>query len=89
MKISTNMIGNYNPQVSSGSVKNTKPNEPSFKIESKSTEKKADSNLSSEEKNYFIKLYPQNKSEITDYHAYQKSGKMSGVKIGSTFDKRG
>jgi len=89
MKISTNMIGNYNPQVSSGSVKQTKANEPSFKIEAGAVDKKTAGNLSSEEKNYFVNLYPQNKNEITDYHFYQKTGKMSGVKIGSMFDKRG
>lgn len=89
MKISTNMIGNYNPQVYSGSVKNSKANESQFKLESKPADKKAVNNLSPDEKNYFVKLYPQNKSEIIDYHAYEKNGKMSGVKIGSMFDKRG
>ncbi|HUX60462.1 MAG TPA: hypothetical protein VMV32_04050 [Ignavibacteriaceae bacterium] len=89
MKISTNMIGNYNPQVYNGSVKNAKNAEPQFKLESKPVDKKTVNNLSSAEKDYFVKLYPQNKNEIIDYHAYEKTGKMSGVKIGSMFDKRG
>lgn len=89
MKISTNMIGNYNPQVYNSSVKNTKSVEPQSKLESTPADKKVAVNLSSDEKNYFVKLYPQNKSEIIDHHAYEKNGKLSGVKIGSMFDKRG
>ncbi len=89
MKISTNMIGNYNPQVSNSSVKRAKTDESSFKIETKAPDKKAGTNLSADEKNYFVNLYPKNETEIAGYHFYQRSGKMSGVKIGSMFDKRG
>ncbi len=89
MRISTNMIGNYNPQVSTGNVKYAKTNANTQKAESKNIGNKVEINLSQDEKKYFIDLYPQNKSEISDYHFYQKSGKMSGVKIGSMFDKRG
>ena len=45
--------------------------------------------LSEEEKKYFIKKYPEKKDEISDYHFYQKSGKMSGVNIGQHIDRRG
>ncbi len=89
MRISTNMIGNYNPQVSTGNVKHAKANTIPPKVEAKNTSNKVETSLSQDEKKYFIDLYPQNKNEITGYHFYQKSGKMSGVKIGSMFDKRG
>ncbi|MGE5679442.1 MAG: hypothetical protein ACM34K_01045 [Bacillota bacterium] len=45
--------------------------------------------ISNDEKNFFINLYPENKGEIVDYHFYQKTGKMSGVAVGSLFDRRG
>jgi hypothetical protein len=45
--------------------------------------------VSSDEKNFFEKLYPEKKSEIMDYHFYGREGKMSGVSVGSQFDKRG
>jgi len=45
--------------------------------------------LCEEEKNYFMNKYPEKKDEISDYHFYQKSGKMSGVNIGQKIDRRG
>lgn len=45
--------------------------------------------ITKEEKNFFAQLYPEKKNEIVDYHYYQKSGQMSGVTVGSLFDKRG
>lgn len=51
--------------------------------------KPVQSHLTEQEKNYFAGLYPEKKDEIVNYHYYEKSGKMSGVKVGSLFDKRG
>lgn len=58
-------------------------------IETKSAAVNAAENINSDEKEFFVNLYPQNQNEITDYHFYQKSGKMSGVSVGSLFDRRG
>lgn len=89
MKITTNMIGNYSPQMISNPVKHAKQSGMEGKIENKPAVKTQQNSLTSDEKNFFMDLYPQNKSEIIDYHFYQRSGKMSGVKVGSLFDKRG
>ena len=45
--------------------------------------------ISTEERDFFLNLYPENKEEIMDYHHYLRSGKMSGVSLGSIFDRRG
>ncbi|HVO75261.1 MAG TPA: hypothetical protein VMT35_14620 [Ignavibacteriaceae bacterium] len=50
---------------------------------------KEDKNISEEEKNFFAAMYPLNKNEIMDYHYYQKTGKPSGIVLGSLFDKKG
>ncbi len=89
MKITTNMIGNYSPQIINNPVKHTGKNEVPQKTVSKQAAHTTNKMLSKDEKNFFMDLYPQSKPEINDYHFYQKSGKMSGVKIGSLFDKRG
>ena len=45
--------------------------------------------ISNDERDFFLNLYPDNKEEIIDYHHYLRSGKMSGVSLGSLFDRRG
>jgi hypothetical protein len=52
------------------------------------SEKKGEE-ITKEEKNFFAQMYPEKKNEIVDYHYYQKSGQMSGVTLGSLFDKKG
>ena len=89
MKITTNVIGNYSPQLVNNAAKFSKQNEITEKSETKPAIQAKRENLTTDEKKYFMGLYPENKSEITDYHFYKKSGEMSGVKIGSLFDKRG
>ncbi len=89
MKITTNVIGNYSPQILHNAVKQSKQNDISGKSETKPVRQAKKDNLTADEKNFFMGLYPANKSEITDYHFYKKTGEMSGVKIGSLFDKRG
>jgi hypothetical protein len=89
VKITTNVIGNYSPQLVNNAAKFSKQNEVLGKSETKPAVKANRENLTTDEKKYFMGLYPENKSEINDYHFYKKSGEMSGVKIGSLFDKRG
>ena len=89
MKITTNVIGNYSPQLVNNSARISKKNDLPGKSEPKPAVQAKQDNLTTDEKKYFMGLYPENKSEITDYHFYKKSGEMSGVKIGSLYDKRG
>lgn len=76
MKISTNNIGNYSIHQIQNQVQK--------KVSPAKTEE-----LSSDEKKFFVERYPQKQDEVVDYHFYQKSGSMSGVKIGHMFDKKG
>ena len=89
MKITTNTIGNYAPHIVRNNVRQTEPNETANQAETKKAAQKQTDNLSADEKNLFMNLYPQSKPEIVDYHFYQRSGKMSGVKIGFMLDRRG
>lgn len=97
MKINANTIGNYGPAY----VNNAKPK---FKVEENqniaSPEalkqspivdkfEKSSQAVSSEEKKFFMNLYPENSKEIMDYHFYERNGKLSGVSVGSLLDKRG
>jgi hypothetical protein len=89
MKISMNNVGNYTPGMKTSTDVSQKFNiDTNNDLKTKSTET-TDSAVTTEEKNYFMDLYPENINEIADYHFYQKSGKMSGVKIGSLIDRRG
>ena len=83
MKINANAVGNYSPY--NTKVNNVKPKQ---NIAETNETKKADL-ISNEEKKFFTKIYPENKSEIMDYHYYKPSGRMSGVSVGSLFDRRG
>jgi hypothetical protein len=76
MKISTNNIGNYSI------------NQVQIAAQRKAAAAKNEE-LTKDEKSFFIDKYPQKKAEIVDYHFYQKSGSMQGVKLGHLFDKRG
>jgi hypothetical protein len=89
MKITTNVIGNYSPRHINSIVKNSSLNKTTGKsVDSSAVQTKKDS-LTADEKNFFMDLYPQNKTDITDYHFYKRNGEMSGVKVGSLFDKKG
>ncbi len=81
MRITSNTVGNYNPYSINNSksvseLKNSQTTDTSTKV-------------TKEEKEFFSKMYPENQPEIIDYHYYQRSGKMSGVSVGSLFDRRG
>jgi len=89
MKISANAIGNYSPIYSAKTAQVQKPAENISQVISRQQIKTGNTELTSGEKEFFAALYPKEKSQIMDYHFYQKNGQMSGVKIGSMFDKRG
>lgn len=85
MKISTNTIGNYSPTF----VQKNNAALPQSEAVQPETAKTDKISLSSNEKQFFAKMYPDKTSEIMDYHFYQKSGKMSGVSLGTIIDRRG
>jgi len=80
MKISTNSFGNYNPIIAQ-KQSSINPAEP------KKTENAV--KVTNEEKNFFTKLYPDEKEQIDNYHFYNKEGDKNGVSLGSLFDRRG
>jgi len=79
MRIDTNSIGNYTAYI--------KPAQARPKVEQAVTVEPA--KITNEEKRFFANMYPDNKTEIMDYHFYQRNGKMAGVSVGSLFDRRG
>ena len=80
MKVSTNSIGNYKPVITQ------KTNNTQNIQAKKATEALK---VSTEEKKFFTKLYPEEKDQINNYHFYNKEGDKNGVSLGSLFDKRG
>ncbi len=88
MRIDTNSVGNYTQANVRNIERKPKLNDVDANVQAKNT-LPSNANLSVEEKNFFAKLYPQSKSEVADYHFYEKNGKLSGVKIGSLIDMRG
>lgn len=79
MKISTNPVGNYTRP----SMRTTES------VKKQEVQNSTAVKVTPDEKNFFAKLYPENKTEIMDYHYYGREGKMAGVSLGSLFDKRG
>jgi len=80
MRISTNSIGNYKP-VNNVVKKNLKP------VEKAKNELKTE--INKDEKNFFTKMYPEDKNTINNYQFYNKEGDKMSVQIGSLFDRRG
>ena len=85
MRVTTNSIGNYFPQLTR-KITNVAPKE---SVQKTSQTESTQQLLSQKEKEMFVKMYPQQKSEIMEYHYYQKNGVMSGVTVGSLLDRRG
>lgn len=85
MRVNTNSIGNYFPQRTQNVSNVARPETVKKTVATKSTEQP----ISAKEKELFAKMYPQQKSEIMEYHFYQKNGTMSGVTVGSLLDRRG
>ncbi|MCK5087118.1 MAG: hypothetical protein KAQ90_06335 [Melioribacteraceae bacterium] len=82
MKISTNPIGNYFPNKIGNVTK-------SSSIDKTDSSQSKEQSITIREKEFFANLYPEQKSEIMEYHYYQKNGVMSGVTLGSILDRRG
>lgn len=79
MRVSTNAVGNYQPAY-------LKTNAAS---RSEAAPTAAKENISVEEKKFFAELYPARREEIIGYQSYNSKGKVSGVHVGSLFDRRG
>ena len=79
MKIGTNPVGNYNPVFRATQL--TKAAELN-KVQEQTT-------INKKEKAFFSQMYPQNKDQIMNHHFYMKDGNMSGVMVGSLFDRKG
>ena len=79
MRVSTNSIGNYQPTY----MKATAPNR------TEEAQKMNKENISVAEKKFFAELFPGRKEEIMGYQLYDSKGKVSGVHVGSLFDRRG
>jgi len=82
MKISTNPIGNYFPNKIGNVTK-------SASLTKTDSSKIKEQSITLKEKEFFANLYPEQKSEIMEYHYYKKNGVMSGVTLGSILDRRG
>jgi len=89
MKIAANAVGNYSPLYSAKLQQAQKPAEQIQQTSFQPKAVKGDAELTGVEKEFFAALYPQEKSVVMDHHFYQKNGQMSGVKVGSMFDRRG
>ena len=79
MRIGTNPVGNYSPVYK----------KPAVSSAIKTNQVEADTTINKSEKAFFSKMYPENKEAIMDHHFYMKNGNMSGVAVGSLFDRRG
>ena len=79
MKVSTNIIGNYQPTYMKAAAANR--NDAAVKM--------AKDNISTAEKKFFAELFPGRQDEIMGYQSYDSKGKVSGVHVGSLFDRRG
>ncbi|MDA3860400.1 MAG: hypothetical protein PF445_04160 [Melioribacteraceae bacterium] len=85
MRINTNAVGNYFQQ-QTRNVSNVARQE---SVQKTTTKNLVEQPISGKEKEMFAKMYPLQKSEIMEYHYYQKNGVMSGVTVGSLLDRRG
>lgn len=94
MKIENNGLGNYNLSYLRDVQQQSKTSVQSDKTENneeikKDIQPKKEGAITKDEKGFFLKLYPESAKDIIAYHFYEKGGKMSGVSVGSLFDKRG
>lgn len=80
MKIGMNTIGNYSPFQFNGINKTA---------QAPKAEAINDNAITTDEKNFFAAKYPGNREEIMQHHFYGRSGQMSGVTVGTLFNRRG
>jgi len=85
MTVNTNSIGNYLAR-QPRNISNVARKENIQKTDQTNSNEQL---ISNKEKEMFVKMYPQQKTEIMQYHYYQKNGVMSGVSVGSLIDRRG
>lgn len=78
MKVTTNIVGNYSPAYFKQALN-----------KAEAIQKPNTDNISVEEKKFFADLYPAQKEEVMGYEFYNSKGKVSGLHVGSLFDKRG
>jgi len=78
MKVSMNPIGNYT----------NLRNQPIKRAAKANSLENSSDVISNKEKEFFINKYPQNKTEINNHHFYQRSGKMTGISVGTLINKR-
>ncbi len=78
MKINTNVVGNYSPTYFKPQINNKE----NIQVEKQTS-------ISNDEKKFFAELYPNKKEEVMNYQFYNAKGKISGLHVGSLFDKRG
>lgn len=78
MKVTTNTVGNYSPAYFKQNINRTND-----------VQKTKSENISSDEKKFFANLYPAQKEEVMGYELYNAKGKVSGMHVGSLFDRRG
>ena len=88
MKISNNFAGNYNP-FSYNNVNKTQQVQQPQQVQQDQKIEESKKIITSDEKNFFADMYPEKSSEIQGYHFYGRNGQMSGVTLGSKFDRRG
>ena len=81
MKIHTNISGNYN--IHRTNITNKTRNIDKAEVQFSSEPINAD------EKQFFSKMYPNKKEEITTHQFYKRDGKKTGVTLGSFIDMRG
>ncbi len=91
MKISTNDFGNYSNRVNKPVQQHNNSAAIQKQVTGTSTavQKEKLGTVTNEEKKFFAGLYPENKTDVMNYHFYHKNGKMQGVTLGTIFDKRG
>ncbi len=88
MQVNMNSIGNYFTQ-QTRSISKVARSVRSESVQKSEIMKATKQPISTKEKEMFAKMYPKQKSEIMEYHYYQKNGVMSGVAVGSLVDRRG
>jgi hypothetical protein len=78
MKVGMNNVGNYSPAY----FKNATTRMENIRENQTNT-------ISVEEKKFFVSLYPSQQEEVLGYNFYNSKGKVSGMHVGSLFDRRG
>ncbi len=89
MQIKTNSIGNYTPLRVPNANRQTTAKKAEAAAKPAPVNNAKSANVTEAEKRFFAGMYPDQKEKIMDYHFYKSSGKMSGVHVGSLFDRKG